>query len=175
MPASPRKSSARPASSADAAASTASFELNRLFGFLLHRLSASFATLAAQDALELAGLSLAEYRTLTVLASQGGMGVVALCRAMLVDKAWVSRTLARLVEKGLVLSNATADDARRTTYAVTASGRTLARRLIKRSLERQARFLEGLSAAEVRQLMDLLGRLQDNTAALTAERAAARD
>jgi len=152
----------RNASAGAAAGTGAPFELTSLVGFVVYRLSATLGSLGERDAQEVAGLSLPEYRCMATLATKGSMGVIALCQAMMIDKAWVSRTLSRLQDKGLVASASDREDARRTVYGTTPKGRRLARRLIQRALQRQRAVLEGLSEAERRQLAALLARMQHN-------------
>lgn len=138
------------------------FDLGELLGYRLLRLSTSVGNLAAREADEVAGLTLPEYRVLAVLHSRGPSGVVALQQAMLIDKAWISRTLSGLATKMLVVSDPDPDDARRTVFSVTAKGRRSAEALIERALERQQRILRGLAREEVKQLMSLLRRVQEN-------------
>ncbi|MDE2456758.1 MAG: winged helix-turn-helix transcriptional regulator [Burkholderiales bacterium] len=138
------------------------FELGSLLGYRLQRLSAAIAALAQQESMEVGGLSLPEYRVLVVLQSQGETGVVALQRAMLIDKAWISRTLASLSDKKLVACEADPHDARRTRFRLTAKGQRTATALVERAFKRQERILAGFSAKEVQQLMAQLDRIQAN-------------
>src|SRR3546814_2988243 len=92
------------------------FRLESLLGFRLQRLSSAVGSLAQQESQALAGLSLPEYRVLVVLHSLGASGVTALQQIMLIDKAWVSRTLSSLTEKKMVNSEAEPSDARRKVF-----------------------------------------------------------
>lgn len=152
----------RSEASAEDGEPTAPFDLGSLLGYRLLRLSSSIGALADREAGEAAGLSLPEYRVLAVLSGHGAMGVVAMQQAMRIDKAWISRTLARLAVKGLVVSRPDPRDARRTVFRLTAAGKRAAELLIARALERQRRILRGLQPREVEQLMDLLARIQRN-------------
>ena len=147
---------------ADAAAP---FDLGALLAYRLLRLSSAMGALAHQESQEVAGLSLAEYRVLVVLHARGPCGVVALQKALLIDKAWISRTLGGLVGQGMVESEADRGDARRTLYSVTAQGRQAAQALAARALDRQQRFLQGFTQADVGRLQDLLARLEGNVQA----------
>src|SRR5687767_1434999 len=113
------KADVTPAPRADAE----NFDLGSLLGYRLLRLSNSLGDLANREAEEVAGLSLPEYRVLVVMHSKGASGVVALQQAMLIDKAWISRTLTSLGEKGLVASKPDPGDARRTVFTLTSRGR----------------------------------------------------
>jgi DNA-binding MarR family transcriptional regulator len=138
------------------------FDLASLLGYRLQRLSSAIGALAQQESLEVSGLSLPEYRVLVVLQNLGVAGVVALQKAMLIDKAWISRTLASLVQKKLVTSQADAGDARRTLFRATAKGERAAEALMERAFQRQERILQGFSAKEVQQLLTYLDRIQAN-------------
>jgi DNA-binding MarR family transcriptional regulator len=145
------------------------FDLSALLGYRLNKLSTSIGNLANRKAMEAADLSLPEYRVLAVLHSRGPSGVVALQQAMLIDKAWISRTLTGLVEKALVASGADSNDARRTVYSVSASGKRAAKALIEQAVLRQQRILQGLDAAEIQMLFSLLGKVQANVDQETIE------
>jgi len=138
------------------------FDLRSLLGYRLQRLSSAIGALAQQESLEVCGLSLPEYRVLVVLQNLGEAGVVALQKAMLIDKAWISRTLTSLAAKKLVTSQADANDARRTLFRVTAKGQRAAEALMERAFKRQERILQGFSAKEVQQLLAFLDRVQVN-------------
>jgi len=138
------------------------FELASLLGFVIFRLSSSLGGLAERDAQEVAGLTLPEYRCLVVLATRGDMGVTPLCQVMHIDKAWISRTLAKLAQAGLVGSIPDPADARRTIFSVTPRGRQTSQALIARAMDRQARMLEGFDGEDVERLLELLRRMQEN-------------
>jgi DNA-binding MarR family transcriptional regulator len=138
------------------------FELSGLFGYVLARLSASAAALAEAEAQAVAGLTLPEYRLLAMLTARGPMGVVELQHATRIDKAWVSRTLAKLVAKGLVAASAAPHDARRVAYQATPAGQRTGAQLIERAMQRQQGYFEGFSADEVAQLLAFIGRVQAN-------------
>lgn len=136
--------------------------LTALLGYRINRLSAAMGQQADRDAQAVAGLTLAEYRVSTVLLLGGPQGVGHLEQATLIDKAWISRTLGRLIIKKIVRSRSDPADGRRTVFTLTPKGRRAATTLIERSKQRQARFLRGLSARECDQLIALLDRVQRN-------------
>jgi len=138
------------------------FELGSLLGYRLLRLSTLIGNLAQRDSQEVAGLTLPEYRVLVVLHSKGPSGVSALQQHMMIDKAWISRTVASLVTKGLVNSHADKDDARRTVFVTTPQGQKLADALILKAHVRQSRLLRGLSGIELENLTDYLSRIHAN-------------
>jgi DNA-binding MarR family transcriptional regulator len=137
-------------------------ELTELLGYRINRLSAAMGRQAERDAQAIAGLTLAEYRISAVLLLGGPQGVAHLEQTTLIDKAWISRTLARLISKKIVRSRSDPADGRRTVFALTPRGRRAAATLIEHSRQRQARFLRGLSPRECDQLIALLERVQRN-------------
>lgn len=136
------------------------FDLGSLLGYHLQRLAGSLAGLAQREVESLAGVTLPEYRILAILHSGGPAGVVALQQALFIDKAWISRTVAKLQERGLVSPSSDPADARRTLLSLTPRGQRVAVLLTERSLQRQARVLKNLSPAEIRQFYELVGRIQ---------------
>lgn len=138
------------------------FDITSLLGYHMSRLSVAIGQEADRDAVRIAGLGLAEYRVLVVLASTGPQGVAGLQEAMLIDKAWISRTLAKLVEKGLAVSAADENDARRTFFSLTSKGRRVAKELIERAKLRQELILRGITEHDRKLLVELLSRVQEN-------------
>lgn len=149
-------------------ASAAGFDLTALLGFRVFRLSVALATLAEADCQRVAGLTVPEYRCVAALATRGALGVVELCQLTQIDRAWISRTLTKLVEKALVRTEPDPYDGRRVNAALTSQGVRIARRLISASLRRQAAALDGFSEDEVAGLFDLLDRVQHNADVLAA-------
>ena len=140
--------------------------IDEMIGHRLARLSSAIEQLAEHEARRAAELSLPEYRVLTVLLSQGPLGVAGLQSLMQIDKAWISRTLSRLAEKDLVESSADQSDARRTSYRLTAKGRRTASSLMKRALKREEQILGGIEGKDRARLLSLLDRVQQNVQAM---------
>ncbi len=145
---------------------TLTFELDSLLGYRLQRLASTFAALTQRELEAAEAMTLPEYRVLVTLHSTGSAGVSALQRALMLDKAWISRTVARLVAKGLAHQVADIRDARRTVIGLTPAGVHTAARLLRRAKRRQARILSTLSAEEVSQLFALTSRIQARVDAL---------
>ena len=145
------------------------FSLNELLGYRLTHLAASIGTLAEREARSTAGLTLPEYRVLIALSAQGPLGVSDLQRLMQIDKAWVSRNLAKLVARQLISAQHHEHDGRRSLYATTPTGEEAARELIRKALDRQQRVLAGFDEKEKATLVDMLSRLQHNVDAQIKE------
>jgi len=86
---------------------------------------------------------------------------------MLIDKAWISRTLGKLVDKAMVVSTPDENDARRTLFSLTAKGRRAAKALIERATQRQELILRGISDVDRKTLIELLSRVQKNVDAMS--------
>jgi DNA-binding MarR family transcriptional regulator len=123
----------------------------------------------APFAMLVAGLSLPEYRVMAVLESLGQQGVAGLQETMLIDKAWISRTLGKLVHKGLAVSAPDENDARRTLFSLTTKGRRAAHALIEQATERQELILRGVNAHDRKYLIELLSRIQENVDAMSQQ------
>jgi DNA-binding MarR family transcriptional regulator len=143
------------------------FDITNLLGYRMSRLSAAIGQAADKDAGRLAGLGLPEYRVLVVLATSEPQGVAGLQEAMLIDKAWISRTLGKLVDKAMVVSTPDENDARRTLFSLTAKGRRAAKALIERATQRQELILRGISDVDRKTLIELLSRVQKNVDAMS--------
>lgn len=138
------------------------FDITSLLGYRMSRLSAAIGQEADKDAGRVAGLGLPEYRVLVVLSTSEPQGVAGLQEAMLIDKAWISRTLGKLVDKGMAVSATDENDARRTLFSLTAKGRRAAKALIDRAVQRQELILHGISDLDRKRLVELLSRIQEN-------------
>lgn len=139
-------------------------DVTGLLGYRLFRLSNRMGRLAEEATREVGGLRLAEYRCLAAIAARRGMTVTDICALIHIDKAWVSRTLVHLLDKGLVAGRPDAADGRRTLYSATARGRKVGALLIAKAHERQDRLLAGLDAEQRAQLFDLLAAVERNIA-----------
>ena len=108
------------------------------------------------------GVGVTEWRVMALLAIEAPIPAARICQVIGLDKAPVSRCLAALEQAGLVRVKLDGADARRRPVALTAAGRKLHDRIIKLALEREARLLACLNAAERRTLLALLNRLHAN-------------
>ncbi len=114
------------------------------------------------------GVGVTEWRVMALLAVEAPVPAARISQAIGLDKAPVSRCLAGLEQAGLVRVKLDGADARRRPVALTAIGRRLHDRIIKLALDREAKLLAGLNAAERKTLLALLNRLHANLAAVEA-------
>lgn len=148
-------------------------------GFLSYRvlmLSNTLGRWAAREYPMRFGLTLPEWRVLSVLAIRGTSTAHAIGDALSIDKAWVSRTLAALARRGLLRTNRDPSDRRRRLIGLTGHGRALCARVSRASVERQRRLVADLSPRALARFEATLAALQTRAEAMLDEqqRAAAR-
>lgn len=107
-----------------------------------------------------AGMTVPEWRVVSVIGSREGISFNALAQTLDVDKGWISRTLAQLESNGMVVRTPDPTDGRQFTLALTRAGRALHLKGSNISRARQARLESHFSQTELSTLYKLLGRLQ---------------
>jgi DNA-binding MarR family transcriptional regulator len=110
-------------------------------------------------------IGLSEWHILVALAADPWITSPVLCKNAGLDKAAVSRSLARMEEQGLVLSRDTSGRSRAT--ALTAKGRRLHDRIAQAALAREEQLLADFSPKQVESLIGLLTSLSKAAASLT--------
>ncbi len=110
-------------------------------------------------------IGLSEWHILVALAADPWITSPVLCKNAGLDKAAVSRSLARMEEQGLVLSRDTSGRSRAT--ALTAKGRRLHDRIAQAALTREEQLLADFSPKQVETLIGLLTALSKAAANLT--------
>lgn len=111
------------------------------------------------------GIGLSEWHILVALAADPWITSPVLCKNAGLDKAAVSRSLARMEEQGLVLSRDTSGRSRAT--ALTAKGRRLHDRIAAVAVTREEQLLAEFSPKQVDSLVSLLTALSKAAAGLT--------
>ena len=137
-------------------------DVTQLIGFQLLTLSNRIGLKAEKQSRLHVGLSLPEYRVLTLVCSQSKVSVTCVCSLLTIDKAWVSRTLTKLMRRELVSVNKDSSDARRTVYTPTAAGLDACQRLIALAQQRQTELFKGFSEQEKTQLVGMIERMRQN-------------
>ena len=110
-------------------------------------------------------IGLSEWHILVALAADPWITSPILCKNAGLDKAAVSRSLARMEEQGLVLSRDTSGRSRAT--ALTAKGRRLHDRIAQAAIAREEQLLAEFSPKQVDMLISLLTSLSKAAAGLT--------
>lgn len=119
-----------------------------LIGFKLFRLSNTLGLAAEREYFREFGLSIPEWRCLSIIASRGSVAPSEIVAAIKTDKAWVSRTLARLEMGALVAIAPDPADGRRQIARPTVKGRALNDRLLVAAIRRHEWVLETLERDE---------------------------
>lgn len=104
------------------------------------------------------GIRNTEHHIFGILAELDQATVSDISRRANIDKAWISRSLRQLLERGLVERNSHPRDNRYTMYSLTDKALELIDRMQPVSMERQAKLLKGLDKREVQRLLDALER-----------------
>jgi DNA-binding MarR family transcriptional regulator len=134
-----------------------------LITFIANKLSRS-ATVLYQKRF---GVNVTEWRILVLLAIEPGIPASRICHVIGFDKGPVSRTLGLMQERGLVAIEADVHDRRSHSITITPKGRAIHDRIMVVALERERKLLDCLRPDERELLIDLLGRVHGNLAAVT--------
>ena len=155
----------------DAAAPT----IHELLSYRLHVVANLLSRGAAMRYKREFGVSLWAWRTIALLGAQSPLSLNELAAAAGLDKSQMSRVVAGLVERGLVVREAHATDRRGVQLALSRSGETLCEGLIRAAAARNEAFLGCLAARERECLERALGKLADQARAfIQQEKALAR-
>lgn len=111
------------------------------------------------------GVGINEWRILTVLAQSPGCTPAFVAERAAIHATVISRGARALADKGLVAIDRAGWQRHLT---LTGEGRQMHDAIAAVALQREARLLAGLKAAEVRELRRLLGRLTENLAGVAA-------
>ena len=143
-----------------------------LRGLVSHRvlvLSNTLALAAARHYTRRFGVRLAEWRVIDALQAGGGrISANHISRWLKTDKAWVGRSVARLVAAGYVRSERDPAHRRRRLLALTRKGQQAYAAIAAAARKRNENLLRALTPAERSALERILGKLQARAADLLA-------
>lgn len=125
----------------------------------LHNLAGLSAASASLRVQRKFGLTLLEWRSIGMLGAFAPLSLKELARRAALDKSYASRTVAGLIERGLVVSERNDADARGVMLSLTKEGEALYRKVIADAIARNERLLSPLTAEQRKQLMDMLAML----------------
>lgn len=108
------------------------------------------------------GLGIMDWRMLVMLTRHPGATVTLSSRLMGIDKAAVSRSLARLEEKGLAVPTQIGSGERRKSWKLSTEGKDLHEEVLGLSMQLHHRVLDGFEPAEITALNGYLTRFLDN-------------
>jgi DNA-binding MarR family transcriptional regulator len=115
------------------------------------------------------GVNVTEWRIMSLLAIEPGIPASRICSVIGFDKAPVSRNLAMLQKRGLVVIRTAPDDGRTHAISLTARGRVVHDKVFAAAIERERRLLSCLKKEEREVLIDMLRRLHENLGAVTGQ------
>ena len=128
-------------------------DLARYVPALLNFIDNKMTNSAAATYRTLFGIGVIEWRCLSLIALEPWLSPQRVCHVIGLDKAAVSRALARLKEKGLVQTRPNALRSRFLEVALTEQGARIHDRVIRVAHERERRLLAALSPAEIDALL----------------------
>jgi len=105
------------------------------------------------------GLSVAEWRVLANLAQHGTLNAKQVVDLTVMEKSTVSRAVKSLAARALLRRKTASNDGRAKNLTLTPAGKALYRKIVPEVLAWETRLLEGLNAAEYRDLLYLLEKL----------------
>lgn len=106
------------------------------------------------------GLSIPEWRLITVIAEGDGVTQQAIGRRTRMDKVTVSRAAIALVDRGLLTRSGNPADRRSHLLKLSAAGEALYDAVAPKALDLEARLFARFDRAEVKQFMSMLRRIE---------------
>lgn len=133
-----------------------SLSIRDLLSWRLHSVAGLCSSIAGLRVERKFGLSLLEWRAVGQLGGFAPLSLKDLAKLAGLDKSYASRTVAALVERGLVCSERNGADARGVMLSLTPAGQTLYKKALADALARNQSLLEPLTAKQQQQLMEAL-------------------
>ena len=143
-----------------------------LRGLLSHRvlvLSNTLARAAARYYLRRFGVRLAEWRVIDALHAGHGISANQISQWLQTDKAWVGRSVERLITAGYVRRRPDPQHGRRLLLTLTAKGERAYAAIAAAAQRRHDNALEALTKEERQALERILGKLQERAEEMLAE------
>ena len=138
---------------------TAPQVITDLLSSRLHNLAGLSAASASLRVQRKFGLTLLEWRSIGMLGAFAPLSLKELARRAGLDKSYASRTVAGLIEHGLVVSERNDADARGVMLSLTKEGENVYRKVLADAIARNERLLSPLTAEQRGQLMEMLAAL----------------
>src|SRR6476620_11495724 len=131
-------------------------DLDDYLPYLINRVGSIMALRFGEDVLAQFSLSIAMWRVLAALSSNGGQRHTDLANLTSIEVSTLSRIVTRLVRMGLVVRAPSKTSGREVAVALTQRGRELVNRLIPFGLQYEMLASSGLSEQEITTLRQLL-------------------
>jgi MarR family transcriptional regulator, organic hydroperoxide resistance regulator len=145
------------------------FDLGQFLPYLINRAGVRLAVNFARDIAD-TGVALQEWRVLAVLAATGEQRLSDLADLTSIDLSTLSRLVTRMARQGLVARLNGNADRRERRIALTQRGRDRTRAIIPTARRYERLAVAGFSAAQERELKQLLRRVYANLARLDQAR-----
>ena len=152
---------------AAAADTHALLDLEHFLPYRLSVLSNRISQAIADTYAERFGIAIAEWRVIAVLGRHSGLSANGVAERTAMDKVAVSRTLARLLERGLVQRDTHGHDRRRSVLELSAAGYLIFDQVVPLALARERALLTYFSHEDRQQLDALLTKLSQGLQNLT--------
>lgn len=132
------------------------FDLENLVTFRLSRLSDTLTRAASIAYGRDYGLNLAAWRTLAILNQHEPTTAQDISRRSRIDKGWISRSVAQLESRGLIVRVPNENDNRSVLLSLTEAGRRLVAQIAPLSKQRHDSVLSALNEAEQEKFLQAL-------------------
>jgi MarR family transcriptional regulator, organic hydroperoxide resistance regulator len=137
-------------------------DLSEHLPYLINRVGSALVARFSADALGGARLSVAAWRVLAVLASNGGLRQTDLAEMTSIDSSTLSRLITRLVHDDLVRRTRSKTDSREVTVELTRNAKALLRKLVPVALGLQNTATQNISKGDLATLKRVLRQMHDN-------------
>jgi MarR family transcriptional regulator, organic hydroperoxide resistance regulator len=141
---------------------TKQLELGDYLPYLVNRVGTIIAEQFGAEALAPHGLSIAMWRVMAVLASNGAQRQIDLAELTSIDASTLSRLVTRLVAIGIVTRTRSANSNREVAVELSAKGDALVARLIPIARDYETTAIAGLPTHDLAVLKRCLRRVYDN-------------
>ena len=140
------------------------FDFSEYLPYLINRVGSALVDDFVQMALARRHLSIAMWRVLAVLSSDGGHRQIDLAAKTSVDVSTLSRVVGRLVKMGLVTRTRSASNSREVVVQLTPKGVTLLAEAIPKAIAAERTAISGISAKDLAVVRRSLRRMYQNLA-----------
>lgn len=159
-----------PETAVQAPAPHAVLELEHFLPYRLSVLSNRISEVIARVYRRRFGLAVTEWRIMAVLGRYPGLSAGAVAERTAMDKVAVSRAVATLLQRDLLVRDTHGDDRRRSVLELSQAGYRVYDEVAPLTLEYERRLLAGLDARERETLDGLLARLAAECARIAGDR-----
>jgi DNA-binding MarR family transcriptional regulator len=142
------------------------FSLQNFLPYRCVTLAERISTTLSRIYAEQFGVSVAEWRILTVLAENDRLNARDVGLIIKMDKVKVSRAVASLMERNLLLRTPSRKDGRASDLHLSAKGKRLYQQIVPRALEWESSLVEPLTTEEQETLFKLLDKLDARVAVM---------